>query len=344
VSDDPRADEIRRLEALVEGATGALAFPALAEAHRRAGRPETAERVARQGLERAPHVAAGRIALALALIDQKRAPEASAELERLIGADDAEHAIARDAAATDAPEGVAERTPVERVVGELATLEPYADTSIPPRSERREPADETPSVPMEPAAAGPFGPPPPPAPAEPLVFDAEGPGDEELDSAFEAAESETEQMVGADDVARAALDAVPEEEDGDDELDPMARARVADGEDDLATRPGSPFATETVAGLLERQGHAEEAGRVREQIVSRPGATPAETSPEPIEVPDETPEPGEAAGPPEAAPPVAERGRDASAPETEAPTAGPPRKKNQATLERWLDNLRRDKR
>ena len=125
---------------------------------------------------------------------------------------------------------------------------------------------------FEPVTAGPFGPPPPPAPAEPLVFDADEVRDDEFDSAFDEAESDPEQMRGADDVAQAALATVPDEEDGDAELEAPPRVDVAEGEDDLrdvvATDPGSPFATETVAGLLEEQGHGEEADRIREGIVS----------------------------------------------------------------------------
>ena len=52
---------------------GAPAFPALAEANRRAGRLDEAERVAREGLRRCPELLAGRVALALALLDLGRA-------------------------------------------------------------------------------------------------------------------------------------------------------------------------------------------------------------------------------------------------------------------------------
>jgi len=343
VSDELR-EQIRRLEELVAGAAGALAFPALAEAHRRAGHPEEAERVARDGLALAPHVSAGRVALALALLDQKRNDETRVELERLLGGD-SEHVIAHDAAAFGAPEGVGLQA--APVAGELATLDPYPG-SIPITDEApaSEPIEESPSLAIEPAQSGPFGPPPPPvpthefgplpppAPAEPLVFDADEVRDDELDDAFDQAEADREQMFGTDDVAEAALSAVTEDEGTDGDLDPMARAHVADGEDDLAAvdglaadgldpilsaevgrdedpavlpgAPGSPFATETFAGLLERQGHVADAERLREQIAAEP-------VPEP-----ETPEP------------AAETAGDDGAPE------------KQATLERWLDNLRRD--
>jgi len=326
VNDDQRAEEIRHLETLVAGPAGALAFPVLAEAQRRAGRPDEAERVAREGLRRTPHATAGRVALALALLDQKRSDEARAELERLLGSD-AEQAIAHQAVAAAAPEGIPARPGGAELratgpIGEIATLDPYPED--PAFHSAEDPSREAP-VPVwtdEPDGDGPFGPLPPPAPAEPLVFDAEGVRDDELDEAFEEAESDRDQMLGADDVARAAMAAVPDEDESDVELEPVPcelepvpcelepvpRADVADGEADflraieLARPPASPFATETVAGLLEQQGHAEAAGRLREQM-----ATPASA--------------GETL---EAAPVTADVHR------------------KQATLERWLENLRRD--
>lgn len=88
--------EIARLEALVGGDPGAPAFPALAEANRRAGRLEEAERVAREGLLRRPEQVAGRVALALALIDLGRLADARAELERVLR-DVPDHPLARAA-------------------------------------------------------------------------------------------------------------------------------------------------------------------------------------------------------------------------------------------------------
>jgi tetratricopeptide (TPR) repeat protein len=76
--------DIQRFQAAMSGNAGASAFPALAEAHRRDGRPEEAERVARHGLERRPDALAGRVALGLALLDLGRTDEARAELERVL--------------------------------------------------------------------------------------------------------------------------------------------------------------------------------------------------------------------------------------------------------------------
>jgi len=59
---------------------------ALAEAQRQAGRPAEAERLARSGLEHDPHSPRLRVALALALLDQRRADAARQELERVLAA------------------------------------------------------------------------------------------------------------------------------------------------------------------------------------------------------------------------------------------------------------------
>ncbi len=72
-------------------------------------------------------------------------------------------------------------------------------------------------------------------------------GDSELESAFETAEAQPDEMADANHVAAAALRLV---EEGEPE-----GVNVASAE--------SPFATETVAGLLERQGHASRAREVR---------------------------------------------------------------------------------
>lgn len=59
-------------------------FAATAEAARRAGQPDEALRIARDGLEHAPDATASRIAAALALLDLGRADEARCELEQLV--------------------------------------------------------------------------------------------------------------------------------------------------------------------------------------------------------------------------------------------------------------------
>jgi predicted Zn-dependent protease len=214
--------EIARLEALLGSDPGADAFAALAEANRRAGRIEEAERVAREGLRRRPELLGGRVALALALLDQDRVAEARAELERVLE-EVPDHPLALDALA-------------ERAGG-----------------------------------------------AGPDALDALG--DAEIDGAFAEAETSLGELVDANEVAARALRAADLDE-------PEGVFR-----DDVP----SPFATRTVADLLERQGHPADAEALRQQL---------------------------------------SQGRD----EPVVSLPGEERRENLiATLERWLENLRRNR-
>jgi hypothetical protein len=67
----------------VESDPGCADFPALAEAERRAGRPEEAQRVAERGLGATPERIAGRVALGLALLDQGKLSAAKQALARI---------------------------------------------------------------------------------------------------------------------------------------------------------------------------------------------------------------------------------------------------------------------
>jgi hypothetical protein len=217
------AGEIARLEALLGADAGAGAFPALAEANRRAGRLEEAERVAREGLRRRPELLAGRVALALALLDQDRASEARRELERVL----------------------------EEVPDHPLALEALA------------------------AHAG---------GAAPDALDALA--DAEIDGAFAEAETSLGELVDANEVAARAVRA----------------ADLDEPEGVFAAGAESPFATRTVADLLERQGHPADAEALRRQLSQRDG---------------------------------------------EPPLALPGEKRREqliATLERWLENLRRTRR
>jgi hypothetical protein len=88
-------------------------------------------------------------------------------------------------------------------------------------------------------------------------------GEGEIEAAVAAARAEREAMLDADRVALAALREV-----GEPETEPAAGedalARMADG--------SSPFATRTVADLLERQGDRAHAERVRRAAAERSGA------------------------------------------------------------------------
>jgi tetratricopeptide (TPR) repeat protein len=222
VSQEGIHEEVERLVALGAADPAAPGFAALAEAQRRAGSAEEALRVAEAGLRERPEHAAGRVALALALLDLGRIDEAREQLLRVLDA------------VPDHP--LALRKLDERGAG------------------------------AEAEAASPFS-----------TLD-----EAELEDAFEEAEAEPEEMVDANRLAEAALHAI---EEGAPEGLPAAS-------------PDSPFVTETVAELLERQGHRREARAVREAI-GRRGGDPRR---------------------------AADRGQVL------------------ATLERWLDNLRRGSR
>jgi tetratricopeptide (TPR) repeat protein len=200
--------EIARLEAIVGGDPGAPAFPALAEANRRAGRSKEAERVAREGLLHRPDVQAGHVALALALLDQDREDEARHTLERVL-----------------------EQTPDHPVAGPALpgpALEAAADVSLDAAL-----ADEAPEI-----------------------------GDDELDRAFASAEANVESMVSANDLAAQAV-----------------RAAELDGPEGIPTH--SPFATRTMANLLERQGHGVEAQAIRERAELNPRDSAGTSLPDP---------------------------------------------------------------
>jgi hypothetical protein len=115
--------------------------------------------------------------------------------------------------------------------------------------------------------------------------------DDEIDGAFEDAETSLGELVDANELAARAVRAADLDEP-EGVIDPTPHGdgyRAAD----------SPFATRTVADLLDRQGHGEEAAALRRELTYRAekSATPASDS---------------------------------------------RREQLIATLERWLENLRRD--
>jgi hypothetical protein len=287
------------------------------------------------------------VALGLALLDQKRVDEARLELERILGA---------RAGAGLAAGGVAQRDDPD--------AEPAWPVEADPEVEPPASFEGGSTGPEAPASPGTEAPQPPAS-----VFGEDGVGESELEAAFEEAQTDRDQVVDADDVARAALDALPEEEDDDTsvafdtdgegipfdaEAEPIAlEDETADVRDDhvdedvalevrddhvdedvalevrddhvdedaalevpddhaegdafvaaLAEDADSPFATETVADLLERQGRGPEAERIRARL-SAPEA-PAPPSPEPQGSPEPEPD-----------------------------------RQRRATLERWLTNIRR---
>jgi tetratricopeptide (TPR) repeat protein len=77
--------------------------------------------------------------------------------------------------------------------------------------------------------------------------------DDELDDAFDQAETEADELVDADDIARQAM-----------------RTAALDQPEGIESEPASPFATQTMADLLEQQGLAEDARALRESIGVQP--------------------------------------------------------------------------
>jgi tetratricopeptide (TPR) repeat protein len=195
-------EEIARLEAHLGGDPSASAFPALAEANRRAGRAKEAERVAREGLRERPSFVAGRVALSLALLDLGRVDEARTELIQVLEMN---------------PHRARAANPLHR----FAPLDHSA-------------MDE-------------------PEETSGLLGDL---ADDELENAFQDAEAQPDEMLSANRVAAAAV-------------------RDVDGDEPEGVMPipaDSPFATETVAGLLEQQNHRAEAQAMRESLVAPPGS------------------------------------------------------------------------
>jgi tetratricopeptide (TPR) repeat protein len=78
------ANSLEALRRRIGHGSAPIAFAALAEEHRRAGRPEDAVAVCREGLERYPTYASARVTLGRALLDLGLVAEAVAELEEAV--------------------------------------------------------------------------------------------------------------------------------------------------------------------------------------------------------------------------------------------------------------------
>ena len=202
-------DEIARLEAHMDGDPSASAFPALAEANRRAGRVKEAEQVAREGLRERPTLLAGRVALSLALLDLGRIDEARTELTRVL-------------------EMNPHHGPAANALHHAAPLDHPAMDEL---EENRELLDDL--------------------------------ADDELENAFEDAEAQPDEMLSANRVVAAAVRGVDQGE---------PEGVIPFSED-------SPFATETVADLLEQQDHRGEAEAVRGVLEGTAASTTLATDP-----------------------------------------------------------------
>jgi tetratricopeptide (TPR) repeat protein len=81
VSDNPRVEELRRR---VQADPTSIAFAALAEEYRRAGRYDEAIEVCRNGLNRHPAYLSARVTLGRALIELNQLDEAKMELDQVL--------------------------------------------------------------------------------------------------------------------------------------------------------------------------------------------------------------------------------------------------------------------
>ncbi len=100
-----------------------------------------------------------------------------------------------------------------------------------------------------------------PAPASPIAGPIDGFTGSEIDRAFEAAETDRDQLIDADRVAEEAL-----------------RGADSAALDQIAASDASPFATETVAELLEQQGDVEGARQLRTSLAPSREAAPEEAA------------------------------------------------------------------
>ena len=80
----PTSDEIRHYEARLAREPTSQTYAALAEAHRRAGQPEEAIRLCRDGLARFPEYSTTRLILAKALLDRGEVAEARREIGQFV--------------------------------------------------------------------------------------------------------------------------------------------------------------------------------------------------------------------------------------------------------------------
>ena len=137
--------------------------------------------------------------------------------------------------------------------------------------------------------------------------------DDELDDAFDQAETEADELVDADDIARQAM-----------------RTAELDQPEGIESEPPSPFATQTMAELLERQGLAEDARALRESIAVQPQRETAEPHGGAMSETEDL----ESKAPPCAGASLVEAGSSAA-------LHGDRRAAAIRTLERWLENLGR---
>jgi len=232
-------------------------FAMLAEGHRRAGMLDQAEQMVRSGLEAHPDCAEGALVLALVLIDQGRDEEARSGITRWaethLGVEVTDHStsgaafdtgieLADHSASSEAFDMDAEMADDSTSGGAFDTGLELADHSA--SSDAFELGAEAADASTSGEAFA----------AEEFDMDvSEG----EVESAFESAETDRNEVIDADAIAQHAMSEV----DGD-----LA--------DEFAS-PESSYATRTVANLLSQQGDEKRASRIRAMMESQASDTPA---------------------------------------------------------------------
>ncbi len=237
-------------------------FAMLAEGHRRAGMLDQAEQMVRSGLEAHPDCAEGALVLALVLIDQGRDEEARSGITRWaethLGVEVTDHStsgaafdtgieLADHSASSEAFDMDAEMADDSTSGGAFDTGLELADHSA--SSDAFELGAEAADASTSGAAFA----------GEALVaeeFDMDVSAGE-VESAFESAETDRDEVIDADAIAQHAMSEV----DGD-----LA--------DEFAS-PESSYATRTVANLLSQQGDEKRASRIRAMMESQASDTPA---------------------------------------------------------------------
>lgn len=224
--------EFDRLAREIEENPGSPAFPRLAEAYRRAGMVERAESIAKSGLAEAPERLGGRVALALAMLDQGEITLASRELASILEN------------IPELPSEADEATPV------AAAAEPKEHRLY--STPLATPSEALPQFDEQRANRG----------------SDEALREEEIDDAFDSARAEAEQMVSANQLAESAMLGVGDDTDDTDDADSSDDARdVGKADGAYSASEGRVFATETMANLLEDQGDLPGAERVRASIL-----------------------------------------------------------------------------
>jgi hypothetical protein len=335
--------DLETLRSLVAQDPGCPEFPALAEAERRAGRAEVAQRISEEGLAQSPARLAGRVSLGLAMLDLGRHEEARLALAEILDPVLEPHRSDQDAAPAWSEPVAPSHAPtsLDDVTGAESEEEPSLDAVAPATPDASETLWSDQAEASQPAElASPLLAEAEPAAPVPSAFEG-GLEEAELDHAFENAESRPDEMHSANRMAEQVLmDHAPVGDQGEiDELNEFADLAAADEDDEgdegddegFSIGDASALRTETMAALLEKQGDVAGAAAIRNDL-QRPAQGEAEAgwTTDAAEVPPASL--SDLAG-------IEEGPADA----LDTPAGGATGRKSRilATLESWLDNLQR---